>query len=152
MTRNKMLLVMAGVIFFSLFFISLGNTEGNTDRWVLYGTSDMGDSYYDRSSITEVSPKVVQVWNKDKYSKVGKDLIIQGRKNYNLSIDGYDKLDYVTDIIELDCVNMTIKDLMFVEYNNEDKILYEYDFPSPKTKNIPPGSIQETLLKMVCPK
>ena len=141
---------MVGIIFFSLLIFSVGNTDSD-DKWIWYGTTDMGDSYYDKSSITEVSPKVIQVWNKDKYSKVGKDLIIQGRKNFNMSIDGYDKLDYVTDILELDCVNRTIKDIFFVEYNNEDEVLFEYDFPSPKIKHVSPGSIQETLLKIVCP-
>ena len=150
MKKNKMSLVMVGIIFFSLLIFSVGNTDSD-DKWIWYGTTDMGDSYYDKSSITEVSPKVIQVWNKDKYSKVGKDLIIQGRKNFNMSIDGYDKLDYVTDILELDCVNRTIKDIFFVEYNNEDEVLFEYDFPSPKIKHVSPGSIQETLLKIVCP-
>jgi hypothetical protein len=110
----------------------------------------MGDSYYDKSSITEVSPKVIQLWNKDKYSKIGKDLVIQGRISFNLSIDGYDKLDYVSDILELDCVNRTIKDIFFVEYNNEGDVLFEFDFPSPKITQVLPGSIQETLLKTVC--
>jgi hypothetical protein len=150
MKRNKISIVMVCVIIFALFFVSIGNTDGS-DGWILYGTSAMGDSYYDKGSITEVSPKVIQLWNKDKYSKIGKDEIIQGRINYNLSIEGYDKLDYVTDIIELDCVNRTIKDIMFVEYNNEDNVLYEYDFPNPQIKQILPGTTTETLLKTVCP-
>jgi hypothetical protein len=150
MKKNKISIVMACVIIFALFFVRIGNTDSG-DRWILYGTSAMGDSYYDKGSITEVSPKVIQLWNKDKYSKIGKDEIIQGRKNYSLSIEGYDRLDYVTDIIELDCVNRTIKDIMFVEYNNEDKALYEYDFPNPQIKHILPGTTTETLLKTVCP-
>jgi hypothetical protein len=149
MKKNKISIVMVGVIIFALFFVRIGHTD-SSDRWILYGTSAMGDSYYDKYSITEVSPQIIQVWNKDKYSKIGKDEIIQGRKNYNLSIEGYDRLDYVTDIIELDCVNRTIKDIMFVEYNNEDKVLYEYDFPNPKITHILPGTTTETLLKTVC--
>jgi hypothetical protein len=150
MKMNKMSFVMVGVIIFTLSFARMGNTD-NSDRWVWYAKTEMADSYYDKSSITEVSPKVIQVWNKDKYSKAGKDEIIRRRKNFDLSIDGYDKFDYVADIIELDCVNMTIKDIMFVEYDNEDNILYEYDFPSPQIKHIIPGTPTETLLRSVCP-
>jgi hypothetical protein len=135
-----------------LLSVSVGNAEERIARWVLYGTSEMGDSYYDEISITEVNHNVIQLWNKDKYSEAGKAQIIQGRINYNLPIDGYDRLDYVTDIIELDCVNRTIKDIMFVEYDNEEKILYEYDFPRPQIKQVSPGTPSETLLKMVCPK
>jgi hypothetical protein len=150
MNKNKMSFVMLGIIFITLFFVNVGSTD-DSHRWILYGKSDMGDSYYDQSSITEVSPKVIQLWNKDKYSEVGKEIIIQGRKSINLSIEGYDKLDYVADIIELDCVSRTIKDIFFVEYDDEDEVLFEYDIPSPKIKQVSPGSIQETLLKMVCP-
>jgi hypothetical protein len=42
MKQNKMLLMMVGVILFSLFFVSIGNTD-SSDRWVLYGTSKNGD-------------------------------------------------------------------------------------------------------------
>jgi hypothetical protein len=146
---NKKSFVIMLAIFISLFFVGIGNTD-DSHRWILYGKSDMGDSYYDESSITDVSPNIIQLWNKDKYSNIGKGLIIQGRKSINLPIDGYDKLDYVTDILELDCVNRTIKDIFFVEYDDEDEVLFEYDIPSPKIKQISPGSIQETLLKMVC--
>jgi hypothetical protein len=107
MNKNEMSFVMLGIIFITLFFVNVGSTD-DSHRWILYGKSDMGDSYYDQSSITEVSPKVIQLWNKDKYSEVGKEIIIQGRKSINLSIEGYDKLDYVSDIIELDCANRTI--------------------------------------------
>ena len=149
MTRDTISIAAVSFIIFALFFFDIGHTDSN-DRWILYGTAAMGDSYYDKNSITEVSPRVIQLWNKDKYSKSGKDEIIQGRINYNLSIEGYDRLDYVTDII-LDCANMTIKDIMFVEYDNEDKILYEYDFPNPTAKRILPGTTTETLLNTVCP-
>ena len=147
---NKKSVVIVGVIFISFFCIGVGNTD-DSHKWILYGKSDMGDSYYDHSSITEVSPNIIQLWNKDKYSKIGKGLIIQGRKSINLSIDGYDKLDYATDILELDCVYRTIKDIFFVEYDDDDQVLFEYDIPSAKIKPVSPGSIQENLLKEVCP-
>lgn len=152
MNQNRTLIFTAVMVSFLLLFVGIGDAEIMNQRWVLYGTSDMGDSYYDESSITEVGPKVIQVWNKDKYSNIGKELIIQGRKNLNLSIAGYHKLDYVADILELDCVNRTIKDIFFVEYDNEGAVLYEYDFPTLKTIPVLSGSIQETLLHRVCPK
>jgi hypothetical protein len=150
MKKDKISFITVVVILFSLLFFNVGNTESG-DEWIWYGTTDLGDSYYDKSSMTKVSAKIIMVWNKDKYSKAGKDEIIQRRKNYNLSIDGYDKLDYVIDLLELDCVNMTVKDMSFIEYDNEDMILYEFEYPSPKKKHILPGTTTETLLKTVCP-
>lgn len=149
MTENKISIGIVCVFVFTLFFADIGNTDSSA-QWILYGTSEMGDSYYNKSSITEVSPKIIQLWNKDKYSEIGKNLIIQGRINYNLPVDGYDKLDYVTDILELDCVNKTIKDIFFVEYNDKDEVLFEFDIPNPKVSQAAPSSIQETLLKKIC--
>lgn len=151
MNKNRLLCSVVGFILLSL-WAGTGNTAEESDRWTLYGTSEMGDSYYDKGSITAVNPDVFQVWNKDRYSKAGREEIIQGRRNYGLSMDGYDRLDYATDIIELDCINRTMKDIMFVEYNHEDKILFEYDFPTPKIRHVLPGTSAETLLKIVCPK
>lgn len=73
MKQNKMLLMMVGVILFSLFFVSIGNTD-SSDRWVLYGTSKNGDhSYYDKISMKKVSKNIIKVWGKTKYSKTTKE-------------------------------------------------------------------------------
>jgi hypothetical protein len=120
------------------------------DGWVFYGTSDFGDCLYDQSSITSISPKIFKVWTKVLYHKVGKDKIIQMKKENNLSIDGYERLDYGLDLYELDCANNTIKGIKNVEYNFQGKILYDFDYQSPKINHILPGSLGERLRNKVC--
>jgi hypothetical protein len=65
MARNRMFLMI------TLAFVILLNIDGycsdkDDDRWIFYGTSKNGDHYYDKNSMTHVSPKIIQVWGKTK--------------------------------------------------------------------------------------
>jgi hypothetical protein len=149
-------LMMAGVICVFLFY-SDGNSQGITNRWIYYGTTEDGNQYYyDEISIVYVSPyvspKIVKVWEKIKYSKTGKDAIIQMNKENGLSIDGYDKLDSIIFLKEVDCINNTYKIIKIVDYNDEGKMLDDIDYPNPKIRQILPGSMGEKLLMKVCKK
>jgi hypothetical protein len=149
MKKNKMSFVIVGVIFFSLSFVSIGNTQ-SSDRWIQYGSSKYGDHFYDKSSMIKVSSKIIKVWIKIQLSKVGKDFSIQVIKDYIKSIDGYEKLDYTIILYELDCLNNTTKQLKLVDYDNEGKSLENIDFTDPKIKQIIPESMDEGLLKTIC--
>jgi hypothetical protein len=149
-------MMMAGVICV-FWFYSDGNTQGNTDRWIYYGTTEDGNQYYyDKISIIYVSPyvspKVIKVWEKIKYSKAGKDMIIQMNKENDLSIDGYDKLDNIIFLKEVECINNTYKIIKIVDYNDEGKILDDIDYPKPTIRQIIPGSMGEKLFTKVCQK
>jgi len=151
MKKNMVLILMAGVIFFSLFFVGTGNTKGKEDRWVLYGTSD-GDYYYDKKSMTRVSPNIIRVWNKVKHSKVGKnDMIIDFRKS-DLPFDDYDKLDNMVYLEEFNCRDKTYKFIKIVEYNDQGTIIEDSDNPNQNILQILPGSMNELLLRTVCSK
>jgi hypothetical protein len=124
--------------------------ERNTERWVHYAKTDFRDYYYDKDCITKVSTNIIMVWSKNKYSKKDKEEIIQSRRNDNMSIDGWDKLDYGIIRHEFDCVNNTSKNMGCVMYNAENIILDEIIYPNPETNKILPGSVSEALLKIVC--
>ena len=60
MTRNRMIFMMMVGVICVFWFYSDGNTQGNTDRWIYYGTTADGNQYYyDKISITYVSPEIV---------------------------------------------------------------------------------------------
>ena len=152
MKHNKISFVIVGVIFLSLLFIGVGKTE-SSDRWVYYGKTDDGTFFYDKNSITKVGPKVIRVLNKLKYSKIGKDEMVQVRKKFNMSIDGWEKLDNRILYDELDCKNNTSKTMKSVVYNDEGNILENLVNPNPKGPIVHgvSGSITELLLRKVCP-
>jgi hypothetical protein len=156
MTRNRTILIMVGVM--CVFLLSCsdkkpeGKTQENTDRWIYYGKTDIADHYYDKKSMTYVSPKVIKVWKKEIYSKFGKDHVIQSRKKDKQPIDGYNKLDFTTTLVEVDCMNNTRKSIKTIDYDDQGEILEDTDFQHPSIRQSIPESIGESLLREVCPK
>ena len=71
MTQNRISLIMVGVICVFLLSCSDKKTKEN-DRWVIFGFTENGSLYYDKMSVTNESQKIIKVWSKLKYSKVGK--------------------------------------------------------------------------------
>jgi hypothetical protein len=150
MKMKRLSLAMTGVVMIALCFAGLGHAD-DRGEWIWYAQTQMGDSYYDKNSVIKVGPTIIRVLHKDKYSEAGKEVIIQSRKNSDLSIDGYDKLDHVLDHLELDCGERTVKDIGFLEYDREDRILYGFEYPAPRTIPVLPATPTDTLLKTVCP-
>jgi hypothetical protein len=142
---------MVGMICVFLVSCSDRKTEEKKDRWILYSTSEIGDHYYNKVSMKYLSPKVINVWTKVKYSKVGKDRVIKRKKDINLSTYGYEKLDNMMILNEVACSNNTFKLIKMVNYNDEGKILDDFDNPNQETQQIIPMSVSELLLKKVCP-
>lgn len=127
--------------------------EKKEEGWILYGTSTDGDSYfYDKSSITQVSSKIYRVWDKVKYSKVGKDERIQTSKKYTVYSDSWEKLDYEIFLYEFDCVNNKTKLIQGLSYDDGGKVIGSGEVPNPEIRQIIPGSFQNTLQREVCPK
>jgi hypothetical protein len=150
------LMVMAGMVCVLLVSCSDKKTDGKAekaDRWIHYGTStDGSQKHYDKQSITTVSPKVVKVWDRVKLSADAKNKVIEQRKRSQLPTNGWDKLDNVRLLREMDCANHTYKTIRVEDYNENGGVIYEADYPNPKIENAPPGTTLESLLKEVCPK
>lgn len=122
------------------------------EGWISFGGTKNGDYYYDNRSMTFVSPKVIKVWSKLKYSKSGKEDEIQSRKKNDFSIDGYNKLDFTITLTEVDCINNTRKPIKYVDYDDQEKILEDYDFPDPSIQQLLPDTIGDSLRQEICPK
>ena len=154
MTRNRMFLIMmAGIVCVLLVSCSDKKTGEHADRWVNYGTTgDGSQKYYDKQSMTQISPNVVKVWDKGKLSRDAKDKIIERRKQENLPVDGWDKLDNVVLVREIDCAKKTSTTTRIEDYDDTGKKFHESDFPNARPEQIPSGSMNELLLKKVCTK
>jgi len=151
--KRVFLIMMAGMACMLLVSCSDKKTDGKADGWIHYGTSTDGSQrHYDKQSITTVSPKVVKVWDRTKLSTDARNKVIEQRKKSQLPTDGWEKLDTVRLLREMDCANHTYKIVRVEDYHENGKILYEADYPNPKGEAVPPGTTIESLLKEVCPK
>jgi hypothetical protein len=145
-----------------IFTISLGCSRGEKadeqgkkkeDGWVLYKKSNDGSQrYYHKQSIKKVGQDVVRVWEKNKYSKFTKDSIIQDRTNRKESVSGFDKLDNVMFLWELDCNTNLYKCLKFIVYDSEGKKLAGEDYTEPDIESRIPNQNPDLLFITVCPR
>jgi hypothetical protein len=146
-----MMMMMAGLACALLVSCSDKKTEGKTDRWVHYATTpDGSQKHYDRQSIATVGPNVVKVWDRTKLSPDARNKVIEQRKRSQLPTDGWDRLDNVRLLREIDCANHTQKIIRVEDYRESGGIIHEADYPNPKVENVPPGTMIESLLQGVC--
>jgi hypothetical protein len=150
MKQNKLFFVIAGIIFFSLFFFSIEKTESN-DRWTLFGETSVGEKYYyDKDSIINIKLNVIKVREKKKVTKVLRDSIVKQKRDQKLPVNGWDKLEDIITLEELDCKKKTTKMIQMTIRDNKGKVLDKWDYKNPEIEQTIPGSISETLLKTVC--
>ncbi|MCX5821662.1 MAG: hypothetical protein NT047_17400 [Deltaproteobacteria bacterium] len=132
--------------------VLLFRTYQTEEGWILYGTSGNDDLCYYHSSVINVSPNKIRVWDKMKLSKVGKDKTIEIRMNNNPPVDGYDKLHNTIIFRELDCSNNTTMLIRMVDYDDKGGILKDINNMNPNIQQIQPDTMVEILFRTVCPK
>jgi hypothetical protein len=124
-----------------------------TDRWVNYSaSSDSGQRYYDSQKMETVSPNIIRVWDKLKIQKEEINDIISKRKAANLPVEGWNNVESIAILREIDCTNNTNKMIRIENYNDEGKTFSASDYQNPKAEPIHSGSTVDTLRNAVCPK
>ena len=129
-----------------------GQAAEETSAWVYYGKTGYGDYYYDKNSLAKVGPQVIKVGNKIKYSEDGRDRALRERKAGNQPLAGWERLDYTLSFNELNCLKKTIRTVKVTDFNDQGKIIEDFDFERPQTEQIIPESMNDSLLKLACPK
>jgi hypothetical protein len=138
------------IAFSSICFAEFKTIKERSDKWILFGKSDAGIHYYDKSSIKIVSSKIIKVLTKVRLSKVERNKVIQERIKNSLSTDGWEELNEQIAVNELDCVNKTYKIDKLSDYNHQGTIINDLDFSNTEMEQVIPESINEGLLKITC--
>ncbi len=118
--------------------------------WIYYGTADVGDMYYDKSSIKKVNKSIISVWNKNILSEEAKTKYFSILKRIDKPPDNPSMLPYYTELMEIDCVNRKIKDISMIFYDEKGNVIYS----SPESESgewidILPDSAGEKLINIV---
>ncbi|MGA3281422.1 MAG: surface-adhesin E family protein [Smithella sp.] len=118
--------------------------------WIYYGTSDVGDMFYDKSSIKKVDKSIISVWLKNILSQEGRTKYFSILKRLHKAPDNPSMLPYYTELMEIDCVNKKIKDFSMIVYDERSNVLYS----SPESESgewidILPDSAGEKLINAV---
>jgi hypothetical protein len=118
--------------------------------WIFYGALNIGNEYYDKSSVKNVNKNIIRVWTKTLYNDVGK------LKNYS-ALKELDKapvnpyiLSHEMVLFEIDCLNAKIKVSSKRICDKRGNIVSSEPQSHEKWKAILSGSNFERLKNEVC--
>jgi hypothetical protein len=122
------------------------------EGWVMFSASQEGGHiYYNKLSMKIVRPNVVKVWVRESVSKSFRDGVMNDRKRENKSTQGWENLDQVMYLLEVDCKTDVIYIFKLLIVNTEGEKLEAHDFPAPRTQpRIPNGDTFDLTFTKVC--
>jgi hypothetical protein len=138
---------MVSVVLFLIIFFT--NQKAFGENWIFLGyTENDVRQYYDKDSITILSPSVKKVWRK---IVIPIEKKLYEKHKLGISTESYSSYSYDLDIFEVDCKDRILKMLYSSEYDKKGTIIDSKSLENPKTFFITPGSIGEGLYKAICP-
>jgi len=155
MMQNKIYYSFVTLLAAIILFHSVGHSELTTkkersDKWILFGKSNVGIHYYDKRSIEKVSATIIKVWTKVKLSNEEKIKLIQDRIKNNLPTVGWEELSEEIALNELDCANKTHKVYKLSSYNCQGKSINDLEFANKDMEKVMPETIDEGLVRIAC--
>lgn len=124
-------------------------------EWLSIGKDRLGNElFYDPDTITKLPTGIAKIWIKGVYSSEGKKERIRERIKGKLSVENYDKLGYVQELQEINCVKREYRVVAYTDYSADGGILNKFiveQQPSAGWEPIPPDSMGEIIDKIVCP-
>lgn len=103
-----------------------------------------GNSHFDASRITRVSPSLIRVWEKAVYPK---ELLLQIQKMTGLD---YSRYVYSVDLRQVDCKKRLLGGLNNTDYDSNGNVIRTEKFKKVIMNEIPPGSGGEAFVTAVC--
>ena len=124
-----------------LLILYSGETWGES-IWKYYGTNEDGSYYYNAETTTRQSREMVRVWIQSVYTDQGIIHIVRGGG------EQFQNLGYTLALIELNCIDRTIRSLQIVFYSKDGQVSnpindkeWEFFVPDP---------MSEALYKALC--
>jgi hypothetical protein len=138
-----------GTICLVIFFLFAN--QALASEWVLYDKSDIGNMYYDKSSIKKVNQNIISVWDKTIYNANGKVKYFSFLKSISKAPANPDILNYQLVLVKIDCVNKKYRISSSSIYNKQNNVVSAL----PKNlygewRGIIPNSVSETLKNKLC--
>lgn len=133
-----------------LVILFLLTSQARAADWIFNGASNIGNEYYDKSSVKIVNKNIVQVWTKTLYNDVGKlknYSVLRGMKN--APVNPY-ILSHEMALFEIDCLNAKIKVSSKRICDKRGNVIASEPQSREKWKAILPGSNFERLKNEVC--
>lgn len=131
-----------------IFFFVAG--QARASNWILYGSSKIGDGYYDKDSVVKVNGKVIHVLTKTLFNDVGKLQNYSALKKKGKAPGNPYLLNYEFILFEIDCLNAKIKVSSRRICDKRGNVIASDLASHEKWNNAVPGSNLEKLKNEVC--
>jgi surface-adhesin protein E len=119
-----------------------GHTEGWGVDWKYYGTNEDGSYFYETESMTRLPNNLIRVWVQSSYSEKSiSHWVREGGK-------GFQDLDFSLILLELNCVERSVRYLRIVFYSKKGKVFQPME--NDEWHFIAPDSMTEALHKEIC--
>jgi len=136
----------------TMFFIV---SQAQGAEWLSIGKDRVGNElFYDPDTLTKLPTGITKVWMKGVYSVEGKKERIQERIKSKLPVENYEKLSYVLELQEINCVKREFRVMAYTDYSSDGGILHKFTVeqqPSGGWEPVTPDSMGEIVDKIVCP-
>ncbi len=110
--------------------------------WKYYGTNEDGSYYYDAETMTRPSKDMVRVWVQSAYTDQGISHWVRGGG------EEFQNLGYTLVLIELNCVDRSVRSLQIVFYSKNAEVLNPIN--AKEWEFFAPGSMSEVLYEALC--
>jgi Surface-adhesin protein E len=129
--------------------LNLGCPEAWGADWMFYGGTDQYSCFYDRGSIGHPSENIVEVLEKQNYTRKGVNFMVGelGKK--------YEHLSHSITVWQINCADKKFRFLSLIHYSKEGKAIYSWkvlysSLPSEEWSPFITGSLGERLSRAVC--
>jgi hypothetical protein len=144
-------------IYFLLFAITMyfivSHAQGA--EWLSIGKDRVGNElFYDTDNLAKLPTGISKVWMKGIYSVEGRKERIQERIRGKLTVENYEKLSYVLELQEINCVKREFRVIAYTDYSSDGGILHKFTVEQQSSggwEPITPDSMGEIVDKIICP-
>lgn len=112
------------IICVAIFFLCSCSSHAWAADWILLGASDVGDIYYDKSSVKKINKSMIRVWTKTIFNKDGKKKYFLFLKSINEAPDKPDIMNYELMLNEIDCVKTKGRFSSMTIHYDKEAIVY----------------------------
>lgn len=140
-------------VFIVLFVFSLLGGPGSESHgadWKPVG-KDANDCqwFYDGTTVRYLPERKALVWLKRMVNDKQREIAVRERKKDGLPIEGYDRWAYELGLMELDCKEVTIRQLSVSDYDRNEKLLKSRAIGE-NVNGVTRDSIGEAVLNLIC--
>lgn len=129
------------VVLFGLLIFWSGEVWGGS-LWKHYGTNENGSYYYDAETMTRPLKGMFRVWVQSAYTNQGISHWVRGGG------EQFHNLGYTLVLIELNCVDRSVRPLQIVFYSENTEVLNPIN--AKEWEFFAPSSMSEALYEVLC--